>query len=150
MEEDEEFKTKENQKDSSKNLPDINAKKNDQFYQLDDLRSDEAEKNKDGSVKGSSNKHINGLGKTKANNMINTSDKLKDIDDVASHKNGTVSGSDHKMFGKQTGTKFHNDNRDTPNSQDKSIVHPDNEDAKSENDGAQNEILHKERKTCPK
>ena len=140
MDEDEEFKTKDNQSTDKKGLPSIQKKKTNQFFKLDDIDSADKMKRNDSNV-GSPIHHI-AVDKTKENHMRNTSDKLKEIEDVVSHPNGTVSGSDHKLFAKHSGRKSILKHDETPNSHDKSMPHTD----KQENEGAVNEVMYKERR----
>lgn len=135
MDEDEEFKTKEHNSDSKKALPAIHKKKSNQFFQLDEVNSGDKINGSNSNVVSSSNNVS--VGKTKENHMRKTSDKIKDIEDVNSHPNGTVTGSDHKLFAKYTGRKSITKNDETPISHDKSSA-------------AENEVIVKERRKCPK
>ena len=150
MDEEEEFKTKENPEKDEKDLPSIHKKKQNQFFNLDEFNSQENEKDCNGSIKDNTpidgDDHVD----AKVNIMMNTADKLKDCDDKNSHKNGTVSGSDHKLYGKSSDEKGKTKNDDTPFSHSKSLNHDEAVEKHSARHSAENEILHKERKRCPK
>ena len=131
-------------------LPNINNDKkgSNQFFQLDDFNSKESEVEQ--KPKLVSPTVIEPESKTNHKVMMNTSDNLKNIEDSNGHKNGTVAGSDHKHFAKLLKTRTISKD-DTPFDQAKSVKHEDEKhDALSNVSAAQNEIIYKERKGCPK
>lgn len=68
-----------------------------------------------------------------------------------SHKNGTVTGSDHKPFAKYSKKRIVDKIDDPPLDNSRSGVHEDKDnDDESSVSGTKNEINYKERKSCPK
>ena len=155
MEDEEERKVKANIAPSNNSsLPDINKNKTGtQCFQMDDFNSkgSDKEENEDPkeisqSVGGSGDKiHTN-------KRMSHLSEKLNHMEDINSHKNRTVTGSDHKPFSQFNGTKAIEKNVDAQLDNSRSGI-PVNKEKKDESDApeAGNEILYKERKKpkCP-
>mmetsp|Transcript_3356 Transcript_3356/g.3960 ORF Transcript_3356/g.3960 Transcript_3356/m.3960 type:complete len:161 (+) Transcript_3356:2-484(+) len=79
--------------------------------------------------------------------LSNTSDKMNHVEDLNSHKNGTVTGSDHKPFAKRSESKLHEKHIPNPLDNSGSGVQIDREnDKKSNAPEAENDIIFKERK----
>lgn len=150
MEDEEDFKSKDQIKEEIENLPDINQKQRNQFFQLSDFKSDEMDRPKDNSSNAASPGQPVTADKTKTNNFINTSDKLKDLEEGGSPKNGTVTGSDHKLFSKYTTAKKVGKNDETPISHSKSMEHPEKEEVTSNKPKEEDEISHKVKNKWPK
>ena len=105
MDEDEKYNTKENGFSPEGSLPDINKNKpGSQQFQMEDFNSKESEQNE---VKGFSPQEAAYKGKGQAKRMSAVTDKLQNIDEGGSHKNGTITGSDHKPVGKYNGGGGH-------------------------------------------
>lgn len=146
MEHEEDFKSKETPNEVINGLPDINEKQRNQFFQLDDFNSEDKE-NKEASRPALETP--DNLGKTKSN-MMNTHEKVKDFENEDSHKNGTVSESDHKLFRKYTNPKMHVLNDGTPMSNRKVTPHDEAHPKPEESHKAEDEIIAKEKGKCPK
>lgn len=105
MDEDEKYNTKENGFSPEGSLPDINKNKPDsQQFQMEDFNSKESEQNE---VKGFPSQDINHKGKDHGKRMSAATDKMQNMDEGGSHKNGTITGSDHKPAGKYGGGAGH-------------------------------------------
>ena len=105
MEEDEKYNTKENGFNPDGSLPDINKNKPEsQQFQMDDFHSKESESQ---GPKVFSPTAVNHEGKDHDKRMSVITDKLQNIEEGNSHKNGTITGSDHKPVAKYTGGVGH-------------------------------------------
>jgi hypothetical protein len=150
MNEDEEYKTKENGQQEDGSLPQINkGKDSNQFFQMDDFNSKESDgENKPKLVSPTVIDPANKIQK----NMMNTSDKLNGGEsNVDTHKPGVLKNKDTKTFGKIPSLKSQGKNDETP--YDHSKPHGNEEkhfDDDSHMPAAANEIIYKERKKCPK
>lgn len=131
----EEIKKQENSKDSERNqLPDINAGKRNQFFDLDDFNSDEKGAEDEGhkdNVKDSTDDVRNNDNK-KQNNFINTNDKFENGDEKGSLKNGTATKSDNKGYSKDSSLNKKEDMDDTPYANSKMLDNKRKEEEKHE------------------
>jgi len=87
----------------------------------------------------------------KIGNLMNTTDKLKHLDDAGSHKNGTVTGSEHRILSnskdtpmKRISRDFGSPNEDSEKPDDKSDTHHKGKDIEKD------EVDHKNKRKCPK
>ena len=130
----------------------LKDKKENQF-QLDDFNSKSSEKGDivNDNPKIASPSVIDAGEKLHNKKLSNTSDKLNQVEDMNSHKNGTIAGSDHKPFAKYSKKRILDKIDDPPIDNSRAEVHEDKEnDQESNAPGSNNEIIYKERKSCPK
>lgn len=148
MDEDEDHKTKKNGLNNNESLPNINKGKNtSDHFQLEDFNSKESDNEGKDELKMASPLTVDPVVKFHAKKLSNTSDKMQQMEEINSHKNGTVTGSDHKPFQKSTPDKTHTKTFDAPLDNSRVGVKDEKQDnKKSENSEAANEILFKDRK----
>ena len=79
---------------------------------------------------------------------MNTSDKLKKFDDNGSHKNGTVTGSEHKIFSNSKDPDAKK-GRNRSESHGHESEKPEDTDHKHD-DETKDEVTHKGKSKCPK
>lgn len=149
MDEDEKYNTKENGLTPDASLPDINkGKTGSQQFQMDDFNSKDSDHNDHKVFSPSATNHE---GKNHSKRMSVITDKLNHIEEGNSHKNGTLTGSDHKPAAKYSGgtpqVNHYENNLDNSRS---GVQHDRDEEDKNEQSQSGNEILYKERKRCPK
>jgi hypothetical protein len=152
MDEDEEFKTRENNGHVQKALPSIHGKKSNEFFNADEFTSQDNIENKDGIAKSVTPIDEPNTAHKKVNKMVNTADKLDNFDDDNSNsiRNGTISESDHKDYSKTNPSRVKPKVEQDPITRSKSMKSDAKHEIKSEKEEGENEIIHKERKKCPK
>ncbi len=149
MDEDEKYNTKENGLTPDASLPDINkGKTGSQQFQMDDFNSKDSDHNDHKVFSPSATNHE---GKNHSKRMSVITDKLNHIEEGNSHKNGTLTGSDHKPAAKSpAGTAQVNHYENNLDNSRSGVQNEREEEDKNEGSQAGNEILYKERKKCPK
>lgn len=82
---------------------------------------------------------------------MSASDKTKKFDDNGSHKNGTVTGSEHKMYSNSKDSEIKKDRRQSDSqANDSHKIDEDNKERINEEEKHIDEIDHKKKRKCPK
>ena len=124
-------------------LPEINKKQRNGGFNLDDFNSDEKGPDVDQKKKNErsdSHKPVVPIKKSNTSNMLNTSDNIKDIEDLGNLKHRTMTGMENKVGAKRLNTVKPENEEEVGGNQTKSLQKDEKEENHEEIDKEDKEV----------
>lgn len=119
---------------------------------MDDFKSDEKEPDTNHKKKNDhadNHKHVQPIKKSNTSNMLNTSDNIKDIEDLGNLKHKPMTGVDHKAGIKHSNTVKPENDEELGGNQTKSLQKDEKEEHNEESPKDDKEVEVKKKKELP-